>query len=101
MWDLFFSIWVNPFLFLNSQNTKGGLVGTLAVVPLTNRLGRLRTFLVYFLFSTAAIFFTFTPLLKYPPLIRMILLGPAGITVFGAFAISPFYLPELFPVTVR
>ena len=77
----------------------GGLLGALAAVPLAKRLGRRRMFVVYFLFSAAALFATFGVDLE--PQSRLSMLYLVGAGVFGVFGAFPFYLPELFPVRLR
>jgi MFS family permease len=82
----------------NSFNI-GGLLGALAAVPLARLLGRRRMFVVYFVFSAAALFATFG--LDLEPHARLLMLYLVGAGVFGVFGAFPFYLPELFPVRLR
>jgi MFS family permease len=82
----------------NSFNI-GGLLGALAVIPLARLLGRRRMFVVYFVFSAAALFATFG--LDLEPRARLLMLYLVGAGVFGVFGAFPFYLPELFPVQLR
>jgi hypothetical protein len=77
----------------------GGLFGALAAVPLAKLLGRRRMFVVYFVFSAAALFATFG--LDLQPQGRLLMLYWVGAGVFGVFGAFPFYLPELFPVRLR
>jgi MFS family permease len=77
----------------------GGLLGALAAVPLAHALGRRRMFMVYFLFSAAAILGTFG--LGLTPQARLALLVAVGAGVFGIFGACTFYLPELFPARLR
>jgi MFS family permease len=77
----------------------GGLLGALAAVPLARLLGRRRMFVVYFVFSAAALFATFG--LELQPQARLLMLYLVGAGVFGVFGAFPFYLPELFPVRLR
>jgi MFS family permease len=77
----------------------GGLLGALAAVPLAKLLGRRRMFVVYFVFSAAALFATFG--LDLAPQARLLMLYLVGAGVFGVFGAFPFYLPELFPVRLR
>ena len=77
----------------------GGLIGALAAVPLAKLLGRRRMFVVYFVFSAAALFATFG--LELEPQGRLLMLYLVGAGVFGVFGAFPFYLPELFPVRLR
>jgi MFS family permease len=77
----------------------GGLLGAFAAVPLARRLGRRPMFIVYFLFSAAAIFVTFGANLT--PQTRLAMLFTVGAGVFGVFGAFTFYLPELFPARLR
>ncbi len=77
----------------------GGLAGALAAVPLARLLGRRRMFMVYFLFSAAAILATFGLPLAAPA--RLALLVAVGAGVYGIFGAFTFYLPELFPARLR
>ena len=77
----------------------GGLLGALAAVPLAKLLGRRRMFVVYFVFSAAALFATFG--LNLGSQARLLMLYLVGAGVFGVFGAFPFYLPELFPVRLR
>ena len=79
--------------------TLGGLIGTLLTVPVATRFGRRPMFLVYFLASAAAIFFTFGT--DIDPRVRLSMMWLVGITVFGVFGSFTFYLPELFPMRLR
>jgi hypothetical protein len=77
----------------------GGLVGSLAAVPLARLLGRRPMFVAYFLYSAAALFATFGLDLEPQARLRMLYLVGAG--VYGVFGTFPFYLPELFPARLR
>jgi len=77
----------------------GGLLGALSALPLAKLLGRRRMFVVYFVFSAAALFATFGVDLE--PQSRLLMLYLVGAGVFGVFGAFPFYLPELFPVRLR
>jgi MFS family permease len=76
----------------------GGLVGTLATIPLA-RLGRRPLFALYFGGAAASIWVTFG--LEWPPATRITLLFLDGLTVFGVVGSFSFYLPELFPTRLR
>jgi len=76
----------------------GGLVGTLATIPLA-RLGRRRLFAIYFAGAAAAIWITFG--VAWSPIVRLRLLFLDGLTVFGVAGSFSFYLPELFPTRLR
>jgi MFS family permease len=76
----------------------GGLLGTLATIPLA-QLGRRALFALYFAGAAASIWITFG--LEWTPLARMRLLFLDGLTVFGVVASFGFYLPELFPTWLR
>jgi MFS family permease len=77
----------------------GGLVGTLATVPIARRLGRRPMFALYFAISAVGIWITFGWRLE--PNVRLYLMGLVGLTVFGVFGAFTFYLPELFPTRLR
>jgi MFS family permease len=77
----------------------GGLLGALAAIPLARLLGRRRMFVVYFVFSAAALFATFG--LDLEARARLLMLYLVGAGVYGVFGAFPFYLPELFPVRLR
>jgi MFS family permease len=77
----------------------GGLFGALAAIPLARALSRRAMFLVYFLFSAAAIALTFGTALE--PQVRLGMLCLVGAGVFGIFGTLTFYLPELFPARLR
>jgi MFS family permease len=76
----------------------GGLLGTLATIPLA-QLGRRRLFALYLAGAAASIWITFG--LAWPPSTRINLLFLDGLTVFGVFGSFSFYLPELFPTRLR
>jgi MFS family permease len=76
----------------------GGLLGTLATIPLA-RLGRRWLFALYFAGGAASIWTTFG--LAWEPVTRMRLLFLVGLTVFGVVGSFSFYLPELFPTRLR
>jgi MFS family permease len=78
--------------------TLGGLIGTLATIPLA-RLGRRTLFALYFATGAAAIWITFG--LSWDPVTRTRLLFLDGLTVFGVVGSFSFYLPELFPTRLR
>jgi MFS family permease len=77
----------------------GGLLGSLAAVPLARLLGRRPMFVVYFLYSAVALCVTFG--LDLEPQARMRMLYLVGAGVYGVFGTFPFYLPELFPARLR
>jgi hypothetical protein len=77
----------------------GGLLGTIAVIPLAKVLSRRRLYSAYFLLSSAAIAATFG--LDLPPDVRIRLLFVVGFAVYGIFGTHVFYLPELFPARLR
>ncbi len=82
----------------NSFNL-GGLIGTLFTVPAAKYLGRRAMFATYFLLSGLAVLATFG--LDLPPITRLYLYFPIGLTVFGVFGSFTYYLPELFPTRLR
>ncbi|MBC7881601.1 MAG: MFS transporter [Anaerolineae bacterium] len=82
----------------NSFNL-GGLIGTLFTVPAAKFLGRRAMFATYFLLSGLAVLATFG--LDLPPVTRLYLYFPIGLTVFGVFGSFTYYLPELFPTRLR
>jgi sugar phosphate permease len=76
----------------------GGLIGTLACIPIAS-LGRRNLYRIYFTLSAAALLVTFVP--DWPATTRLNLMATLGLTVFGVFGSFPFYLPELFPMRLR
>jgi MFS family permease len=83
----------------SSAFNLGGLAGTLLTVPIAMRLGRRPMFLIYYLASAAAVFFTFGTNIE--PMTRLYMMSLVGVTVFGVFGSFTFYLPELFPMRLR
>jgi MFS family permease len=77
----------------------GGLIGSLAAIPLARVMGRRAMFVTYFLYSAAALFATFG--LELSPNVRLYLLFAVGLGVYGVFSTFVFYLPELFPARLR
>src|SRR5581483_4466207 len=77
----------------------GGVVGTLATVPLAMTLGRKKTFALYFLGALGASWVAFALGLPLEQRLRALFL--VGLTVFGNFGLFPFWLPELFPTRLR
>ena len=77
----------------------GGLLGTLAAIPLARLLGRRPMFVAYFSFSALALLATFG--LPLQPATRMAMLLPVGAGIYGVFGAFSFYLPELFPARLR
>ncbi len=77
----------------------GGLVGSLAAIPLGRLLGRRPMFSGYFAFSAIALLATFG--LELQPQVRLAMLLPVGAGIYGIFAAFSFYLPELFPARLR
>jgi MFS family permease len=77
----------------------GGLLGTLLTLPVAVTLGRRWMFALYFAFSAVAVYAAFG--LAWEPQIRMYMMFPVGIGVFGVFGAFTFYLPELFPMRLR
>jgi MFS family permease len=77
----------------------GGLIGTLATIPIAKHLGRKPMFAIYFALSAAAIYAAFG--MDWPPDIRLHLYFFIGLSVFGVFGSFTFYLPELFPTWLR
>lgn len=77
----------------------GGLIGTLATVPVALYLGRRPMFLLYFGLSTISVWLVFH--LPLSPYTRMYSLFFVGLSVFGIFGSFTFYLPELFPTHLR
>lgn len=82
----------------NSFNL-GGLLGTLATVPLAKRVGRRPMYAAYFLTSGLAVMATFG--LPMPNEARLYMYFFIGLTVFGVFGSFTYYLPELFPTRLR
>lgn len=77
----------------------GGLLGTLASVPLARHLGRRATFGIYFLVSGLSIGATFG--LSLPISLRLGMFFLVGLTGYGALGSFTYYLPELFPTYLR
>ncbi len=77
----------------------GGLVGTLAGVPLARHLGRRATFGLYFLISGISIAVTFGLPLSLQ--VRQAMFFLVGLTGYGALGSFTYYLPELFPTHLR
>ena len=77
----------------------GGLIGTLATIPVAKHLGRKPMFAIYFALSAAAIYAAFG--MDWPPEVRLQLYFFIGLSVFGVFGSFTFYLPELFPTRLR
>jgi MFS family permease len=84
--------------YASTMFNLGGIVGTLATIPLA-RLGRRPLFALYFAGAAASIWVTFG--LAWSPTTRMRLLFLDGLTVFGVNGSYGFYLPELFPLRLR
>jgi MFS family permease len=89
--DIFIAIGVCSF-------NVGGLLGTFLSYPLSQKLGRVWTFRIYFFFSAL---FLATYAIPLPEIVRLLMLFPCGIFMFGIFAVYTFYLPEVFPTFVR
>jgi MFS family permease len=88
-WKTHATIWFN----------LGGLLGTLATIPIAKHLGRKPMFAIYFALSAAAIYAAFG--MDWPPEVRLHLYFFIGLSVFGVFGSFTFYLPELFPTRLR
>ena len=77
----------------------GGLLGTLATVPIAKILGRRSMFGLYFAASAVAIMAAFgLPMDAHD---RLYMYFPIGLSVFGVFGSFTYYLPELFPTRLR
>jgi MFS family permease len=77
----------------------GGLIGTLATIPISKVFGRKPMFAIYFATSAIAIAASFG--LDLPPIVRLYTAFPIGLTVFGVFGSFTYYLPELYPTRLR
>ena len=77
----------------------GGLLGTLAAIPLARLFGRRTMFSVYFVFSALSLAATFG--LALEPQTRLLMLLSVGAGIYGVFGAFSFYLPELFPARLR
>ncbi len=77
----------------------GGLAGTLLTVPIALHFGRRPMFYGYFALASVSIWCLFA--LPMSSELRVLLLAPLGVTVFGIFGAFSFYLPELFPMRLR
>lgn len=82
----------------NSFNL-GGLLGTLATIPLAKTIGRKPMFLIYFVLSGVSVLAAFGH--AWSPYQQLLMYFPIGLTVFGGFGSYTFYLPELFPTHLR
>ena len=77
----------------------GGLVGTLATVPLAKHLGRRPMYALYYLLAGIAVMCAFgLPMASHT---RLYMYFFIGLTVFGVFGSFTYYLPELFPTRLR
>jgi predicted MFS family arabinose efflux permease len=82
----------------------GSILGTLTTVPLAMKVGRRRTFALYFAGAALAVGLAFGSDLVGLGLsleAKLRALSLVGFTVFGVFGLFPFYLPELFPTRLR
>ena len=77
----------------------GGLIGSLAAIPLARVVGRRTMFVAYFAYSAILLFVTFG--LDFTPATRLRMLFLVGMGVYGVFSTFVFYLPELFPSRLR
>jgi MFS family permease len=77
----------------------GGLIGTLATVPMSKLLGRRPMFASYFLLSGLSMLAAFG--LDLSPMYRLYMYFPIGLFVFGVFGSFTYYLPELYPTRLR
>src|SRR2546430_13261054 len=84
--------------YASTMFNLGGLVGTLATIPVA-RLGRRTLFALYLAGGAASIWVTFGG--DWEPTVRMRLLFLDGLTVYGVAGTFSFYLPELFPTRLR
>src|SRR5207244_3803193 len=84
--------------YASTMFNLGGLVGTLATIPVA-RLGRRTLFALYLAGGAASIWVTFGG--DWEPVVRMRLLFLDGLTVYGVAGTFSFYLPELFPTRLR
>lgn len=78
--------------------TAGGLIGTIATIPLSE-LGRRPMFALYLGSAALSIWVTFG--MEWAPTTRLWWLFADGLTVFGVVGAFSFYLPELFPTRLR
>ena len=84
--------------YASTMFNLGGLVGTLATIPVA-RLGRRALFALYLAGGAASIWVTFGG--DWEPVVRMRLFFLDGLTVYGVAGTFSFYLPELFPTRLR
>jgi len=77
----------------------GGLLGTLAIIPVAKILGRKPMFFIYFAGCAISLFAAFG--LDLAPHTRLYLYFPIGLMTYGVFGSFTFYLPELFPTRLR
>ncbi len=85
--------------FATNLFNLGGLIGSLATVPIAMGFGRRPMYAGYFLLSAVAIYSAFG--LDWTTHQRLMLYFPIGFAVFGVFGSFTYYLPELFPTRLR
>jgi len=77
----------------------GAFFGIYAFSMVTDKLGRKKTFAIFFLFAMAVTAFVFLTMREWHHVLWMApLMGFAQLSVFGGYAI---YFPELFPTRLR
>jgi MFS family permease len=82
----------------NLSFTLGGLLGTIATIPIS-RLGRRPMFALYLVGAALAIWTTFA--FDWTIESRVAWLFVCGVTTFGIVGAFSFYFPELFPTRLR
>ncbi|KAL9649105.1 hypothetical protein ABK040_008482 [Willaertia magna] len=77
----------------------GGVIGTMSVVPIATKFGRLWVFRTYYILAGIFIIITFA--VPIPTIVRFCLFFFIGFFLYGPFGCLTFYLPELFPLELR
>ena len=77
----------------------GGVIGSMLTVPIAMRFGRRGMFAIYYLFGASALVLTFGP--AWAPAVTLRLTFLVGLAIYGLFGAFAYYLPELFPPSVR
>ncbi|HYC21314.1 MAG TPA: MFS transporter [Candidatus Bathyarchaeia archaeon] len=77
----------------------GGLVGTCLTIPAGEHMPRRAMFALYLAAGAGSLWLAFSP--DWSSLVRMRLMFPVGLSIFGVVGAFSYYLPELFPVRLR
>lgn len=85
--------------FATNVFNLGGLLGTLAIIPVAKVLGRKPMFAIYFTGCALSLLAAFG--FDIDPHTRLYFYFPIGLMTYGVFGSFTFYLPELFPTRLR